>query len=225
MPFTAKTLDLLVENRLHDSKEWYHAHKDDFRQAVTMPMLELSEQLQPLMEDIDSLLVTQPKRTLSRVYRDTRYTRDKSLFREVMWLSFVRDKNQFPCWPGMFFEFSPNGWRYGCGWWQTPAPVMEAIRTMVLEGDKDWEKAHQVVDGDSPLFAVEGLRYKRAHWQDRSPAQRLWLEQRSVCVLRTSTDFDLLFSSRLAPELAAGFRELAPVYRFFCKASALAPSL
>ena len=60
------------------------------------------------------------------------------------------------------------------------------------------------------------------HWPGRPQEERLWLERRNIDFMCNSTDFDLLFSSRLHLTLAAGFRELAPVYHFLCKADSLA---
>ncbi len=222
MPFSGKTLDFLVENRFRDSREWYREHKEEFQKQVMAPMLELSEQLGPVMKELDPLLVTEARRTVSRVYRDTRYTKDKSLFREVMWVAFVRDKNGFPSAPGMVFEFSPRGWRYGCGWWQAPTKTMESLRQLVLAGDRDWKKAHRAWESCGDRFAFEGECYKRPHWPSRPQEERLWLERRNIDFMCNSTDFDLLFSSRLHLTLAAGFRELAPVYHFLCKADSLA---
>ena len=30
MQFSQKSVDFLFENRLHDSREWFNAHKEDF---------------------------------------------------------------------------------------------------------------------------------------------------------------------------------------------------
>ena len=37
MPFSKKTLDFLLENRLNDSKVWYKEHKEDYKQYVAEP--------------------------------------------------------------------------------------------------------------------------------------------------------------------------------------------
>lgn len=84
MPISKETLDFLVENRLQNSRDWFHDHKKVYQEVVLAPLIELVEKLTPVMWEIDPLFITTPKvcKTISRIYRDTRYTKDKSLYRE-----------------------------------------------------------------------------------------------------------------------------------------------
>ncbi len=38
MGFTQGTIDFLFENRLHDSREWFGEHKQDYKALVTEPL-------------------------------------------------------------------------------------------------------------------------------------------------------------------------------------------
>lgn len=147
MPISKETLDFLVENRLQNSRDWFHEHKSIYQEVVLAPLTELVEKLAPVMWEIDPLLITTPKvcKTISRIYRDTRYTKDKSLYREVMWIAFTRDKKQYdsPC--GFVMEFSPNGFRYGCGYWQAPPDVMGALRELILKSDPAFRAAKKLM--------------------------------------------------------------------------------
>ena len=64
------------------------------------------------------------------------------------------------------------------------------------------------------MFALDGERYKRPHFPDAPAAQRDWLELRGISFNARRRDPELLFSDRLADELAKDFRLLAPLYRF-----------
>ena len=101
---------------------------------MTGPLLALSAALGPAMLEIDSQLVTEPRRTISRLRRDTRYTKDKSLYRDVIWCVFLRDKKRYSSMPGFVFECSPRMWRYGMGYWQTSPATMDCARELICEG-------------------------------------------------------------------------------------------
>lgn len=219
MPFSAETLDFLVKNRIHNSREWYHAHKDTFQKVVLQPMRELVEYLTPAVNEIDPLLICEPKvdRSISRVYRDTRFSKDKSLYREVMWCMFVRDKREFSCSPGLFFEFSPDGFRYGGGYYHTPTKTMEAARELILEKDKTFQRALKAYESQD-VFALEGDMYKRPHYPDSPERLRSWLERRNISFLHNSENFDLLFSEELPRVLEQDFRLLKPMHEFLCAA-------
>lgn len=219
MPFSPKTLDFLMENRLKDSRTWFQEHRGEFQEWVIKPMSELVLALSETIDQIDPQLVCEPKvgKSLSRVYRDTRFSHDKSLYREVMWCVFTRDKKAFPCSPALVFEFSPDGFRYGCGYYDAPVKTMEAVRALILENDKSFRdalKAYRQQD----LFALEGECYKRSRHPGEPDWKRDWLDRRNMAFMHNSRDFELLFSQRLPGVLAEGFLTLKPIYRFFCKA-------
>ena len=83
MPFSPKTLDFLWENRMRNSRDWFEEHKSEYRSYVVEPLCELVEALTPTMLQIDSLFTVDPRvdKTISRIWRDTRYSHDKSLSR------------------------------------------------------------------------------------------------------------------------------------------------
>ena len=106
MPFSQKSLDFLFENRLHDSKEWFLEHKNEYETLVKAPLVELSAALGPVMLELDPQLTTDPAvgKTISRIRRDTRFTHDKSLYRDNMWIVYKRGKMYGREVPGLYFE-------------------------------------------------------------------------------------------------------------------------
>ncbi|WP_066686331.1 DUF2461 domain-containing protein [Christensenella intestinihominis] len=218
MPISKQTLDFLAQNKFNNSREWFHAHKPEYQEYVLAPMAELVELLAPAMLKIDPRLITEPKvgKAISRIYRDTRFSHDKSLYREVMWIVFSRGKKEFGCPPGFVLEFSPQGFRYGCGYYGAPPRTMEMIRKMALQGDKSFKKAFQVMKKQD-VFVLEGDFYKRSKCPDAPEDLRNWLDRKNLDWMRNSTDAGLLFSPDLFKTLAEGFTLLAPFYAFLCK--------
>ena len=215
MPLSKETLSFLIENRLQNSREWFHQHKDAYRRCVLQPLTALAAELAPVMWEIDGQIVAEPKvgKAISHINRDTRFTKDKSLYREVMWLAYTRDKKRYPYHPGFFFEFSPDGFRYGCGSYYTPPAVMERLRQLVLDGDHLFTAARQEVEGQSH-FQLEGDFYKRIRCPGQPEALRPWLERKNLDLIHNSRDFDLLFSPGLGKVLSDKFREICSFYAF-----------
>lgn len=217
MPITPKTLDFLIENRLRDNREWFQEHKKEYKELVLAPMMELVQKMGPAMLEIDSQMVVDPKvdRTISRVYRDTRFSKDKSLYREVMWVVFGKDRKEYPLSPGFVLEFSPDGFRYGCGWYQTAPKLMQALREMILAGDRSFVAAKKAFDSQK-VFEIIGDSYKRSRHPDQPEELRSWLDRKSICLMHNSKDFDLLFSDRLGETVMEAFKTIQPVYEFLC---------
>ncbi len=219
MPFSKETLDFLFENKLQNSKMWYEEHKAQYQTLVLDPLQQLVEALGPTMFQLDPQLIIQPKvgKCISRIYRDTRFSKDKTLFRDVMWIVFHRDKKAYEGPPSFFCEISPDGFRYGCGHYYMPPQLMEAARNRILQNSPGFQKAFAAMQNHREFF-IEGESYKRSRFPEEPPEKADWLNRKNLCFVCVSRDFELLFSDRLAAFLAEGFQVLKPIYEFLWEA-------
>ena len=78
----ADSLMLLAENRFLDSKAFYEEHKPQINQTVVHPLKTLVADMTPTMLALDPRLGGH----VSRVRRDNRFTHDKHMYRENMWI-------------------------------------------------------------------------------------------------------------------------------------------
>ena len=218
MPFTRKAIDFLFENRMRNSKSWYVEHKSDYQNYVFIPLAEFVEKLAPTLLEIDSLLICEPKvdKSISRIYRDTRFSKDKSLYRDVMWCSFMRLRKLTGGLPGFFFELSQTGFRYGCGYYMAATDTMDSMRKLIINGDKDFKKALKAFEHQT-VFAMEGDSYKKSRHPQNPENIRNWLDRKTIGFIHTSTDFDLLFSNNLAEKIANDYKLIEPIYKFLLK--------
>ncbi len=213
MPFSAGSLDFLFENMLNDSKTWYNDHKEDYRQLVTEPFAKLIDDLTGAMLEIDGKFVCNPKK-ISRLYRDARYAKGKSIFRDYVWYSFCRPYEGHKTLPEFYFSISPRGFDYGCGYYAASSDTMDSIRNLIISDDKSFKAALKAYK-DQDVFELYGELYKRNHYPDESEEKQNWLNRRSMGISCESKDFDLLFSDRLAEKIAEDFTAIAPIYKFF----------
>ena len=159
MPFTEETLDFMALNRVMNSREWFHEHKDEYKRLVVSPMAELLDAIAPGMLEIDPslIIVPRPGKSVSRLWRDTRRGPELPLYRDVLWFDLKRGK--YLDYPGFWFELSPRALRWGCGWYQTEPATVAAARELILAGDPDWKRALEALDYH-PAF---GFNYDPSH--------------------------------------------------------------
>ena len=219
MNFTAASLDFLFENKLKDSKQWYTEHKEDHKRLVIEPFRETVEKITPYIEKIDPTLSCNPKRH-SRIYRDTRFTKDKSTFRDNIWYCFMHGKELYEGYPCFFFDISPRGLEYGVGYYKADTKSMEAIRELVKRHDKSFLKARKVLESHDELEFYCNP-YKKNHFPDAPVKDQPYLNIRDFCAIAHSKDFDLIFSDSLADELGKRFTEMKPIYDFLMKAESM----
>ncbi len=221
MPFSEATLDFMALNRVMNSREWFHEHRDEYLSLVVEPIAELVEDMAPEMWKIDPSLIIIPKvgKSISRIWRDTRRGSELPIYRDVMWITLLRAK--YEGYPSFWFEFSPRCLRWGCGWYQTDPAIMDCIRGMILSHDPDWRAALAAFEAQK-VFRLDDERYKRSRHPDAPENERAWLDQKSLCLTHEETKLDRLYSDKLAAALTRDFRRIAPVYEFFLKAVGLA---
>ena len=221
MPFTQSAVEFLVENKLQDSRDWFRENKERYNKVLLEPFMELVNRLADDMLKIDPQLITEPRvdRTLSRIYRDTRFSKDKSLYRDNMWLVFMREKKLYEGLPAFYFDMDPHGFSYGMGYYQASTASMDSIRRLIIGGAPAFRKAEKAFRNQN-VFNMEGEAYKKSKHPDSPEHLRVWLDKKSMSFNHHSDDADLLFSDRLADTLAEGFRLLAPIYGFLCLAEA-----
>jgi uncharacterized protein (TIGR02453 family) len=214
--FSRKTFDFLFENRLNNSKKWFLDHKNDYNEYVLNPLMELAVMLAPTISSIDMQIITEPKvdKTISRIYRDTRFSKDKSLYRNEIWLSYRRDKKTFPQYPEFFFVVMPDKFIYGCGYYAASTQTMENMRSLILKKDPFFLKAQEAFERQSD-FVMEGDTYKKTKHPDQPMNIREWLDRKGICVICKSNDLLLLYSDELPKKITAAYKEMEPIGGFF----------
>ena len=217
--FTPQTLEFLFENRLNNSRSWFLEHHEQYEQLVLRPLRNLSEALSPTALEMDPEVVSQPQvgKTISRIRRDTRFSHDKSLYRDNMWIVFRRPKASLEEAPALYFEIRGQEFEYGCGFYHCSSPLMRVIREMIL-ADSPFYKTAQTALQRQKVFHLEGECYQRAHYPGQPEEKRQWLERRNLCLTTVSSDAQLLFSDRLADTVAKHLSLLKPIYRFLLEA-------
>jgi len=219
MPFSKKTIEFLIENRLNDSKVWYQEHKEDYKRYIAEPFSEFITSLQPTINEIDSEIICNPKR-FSRLYRDARFSKSGSIFRDNMWCSFERKTEQFKSIPSFYFEISPNGFDYGCGYYMASTATMNALRELILKNDKAFQEAINAYESQT-TFQLAGDLYKKNRYLEQSERLFNWLNRKSIYLSCKSTDIDMFYSDKLYDIIAEDFKKIAPIYDFFMKANEL----
>jgi len=210
---TTDAIFLLSQNRFENSKEFYEANKAKINDGIVMPMRQIVSALAEDMAKIDEKFTILPNRAVSRVRRDTRFTKDKSLYRDHMWLSFERSKQEFQNYPGFWFEVTPEGYGYGMGYFAPTPAFMDFQRGILLAKEKEFLKAAAKALKTGAELA--GEEYKRKKPGDYSEAISPYCNRKDIYFPKTVAGHENLADERILAELRGNYREMADVYRFF----------
>lgn len=208
-------IDFLGELRENNNKEWFEAHRGEYRQYVLEPLRNLVEDLSEFMLNIDPAFETSPaiNKTISRIYRDTRFSRDKSPYRSNMWIVFKRPRKDWASAPGYFFEIFPEWYRYGMGFYEASRATMANFREAIDRDPLGFRKMVAPLS-EHDLFEIAGDMYKRVFDPGMDADIQEWYQRRNLYLVHNRDNDDRLFSRAIFDDLIAGYSLLAPVYHF-----------
>ena len=210
--FSPQMLEFLAENHIRNSKPWYEEHKEEYRRLAVQPYYELAELLAPVMQAIDPLFVTQPSRCLSRVRRDTRYTKNKDLYRDHLWLTYRHPRKSMGSALCYYFETEQESWGYGVGYYDMPRDVLAECQTMILHEDVLFQKAFHALNHSD--FVLYGEDYKRVKFPDAPQQYQPWLNKKRFGASFVSDDFEALFQGSFCDKMIKDIQLIQPFYAF-----------
>ena len=88
--FTRETFQFLKDLGRHNHKDWMDANRERYQTALVQPFRRLLEQLAPAVLELDSNFDTSGRTgaNFSRINRDIRFAKDKTLYKTHMYLKF-----------------------------------------------------------------------------------------------------------------------------------------
>ena len=100
----------------NNRREWFQPRKHLFEQHVKAPMLELAGAINAELTKFAPEYVTEPKSAIFRIYRDTRFSADKTPYKTHVAASFSRRNSERLGTGGFYFSVAPYDIGY-CGDW------------------------------------------------------------------------------------------------------------
>ena len=212
-----ESIELLCLNRFNDSKEFYEEHKLELKEGITVPMRQIVLDLSGLMYDIDDKMLTDPVRSVSRIYRDTRGNRSKIKYRENMWLMLRRYKKEYPSAPFFYFEFYPNSFGYGLAFWTWKQLAFKEVHNLIIEHPGRWLDAVDACK-QAGLTYNERDNYKKDMYPDAPKEIKPYLSAKNMEFSYSSFDMNRINSPSLIDELKLAFDLARPMYSFWADA-------
>jgi len=128
MTFTAETLRFLRALKRNNRREWFNAHRDDYEAHVRQPMTAIVERLAVDLRTFAPELVASPKVSMYRIYRDTRFSDNKTPYKTHVAAVFPTRGLLKHEGAGVYFHVSPDEVWIGGGMYAPQAPQLLAVR-------------------------------------------------------------------------------------------------
>ena len=209
----------LAELRRHNNREWFNENKDRYLAEVRDPMLALIASLAPGLARISRHLSVDPRPSggsLMRIYRDTRFSRDKTPYKTNVGIHFGLKAPRDLEAPGYYLHLEPGSVFMGAGLWHPGADALRAIREAIVKDPGGWQQARR------PGLSHDEVTLKRPP-RGFDPDHPL-IEDLKRLSFTTGTEFSE--RQACAPDFPARFvaasRRATPLMRFLARALGLA---
>lgn len=213
--FSPETFHFLMELEFNNNKPWFEENKQRYLQNVVEPFKLLVKDLSNFMLAIDSGFETRAEigKTISRIYRDVRFSKDKTPYKNSVWVTFRRVGRDWVFDPCFFFEITPHLYRYGMGFYTTSKETLIRLRELIDDSDPRFLKANEAYRSQN-RFVMEGERYKKLYAGQKPDELLEWYQKKNIYFMSTKKPDVHLFDHRLIDEIKDGFNVLVPLYKF-----------
>ena len=212
--FPKESLSFLRSLRRNNNREWFQDHKTIYESAVKQPLIDLVEAIGRDFEKFAPEMVATPKASVYRIYRDTRFSKNKAPYKTHIAAVFPRkglDKHQGA---GFYFHFSPDELLIGGGIYMPLPEDLNAIRSHIAEQHEEFAKIVKAVKFRK-LFGTLGgeklTRVPRGFPADHPAAD--YLRHKQYLAARTMEP-GVVITKDLYGLVIETFRGMLPLVRF-----------
>jgi uncharacterized protein (TIGR02453 family) len=214
--FGPEALRFLRDLRANNEREWFLANKARYESSVQAPALRFIEAMTPRLAKLSPHVTSSARPSggsLSRIYRDIRFSKDKSPYRTNVGIHFFHERagkeNRLP---GFYFHLAPGESSVAAGIWHPEPPALRKIRDRIVARPADWGR----VVGDA--IEIEGESYVRVPaGYDAEHQYRDDLRRKDFFALRALPD-KAISSPDFGKKFESACRELDPLNRFLAAA-------
>ena len=212
--FDRNIFTLLEINKFNDSKAFYESVKEEIKQGAIVPMRQLASDLCDELYQVDDKMNLMPTKMVSRIRRDTRFSKNKDLYRANVWCMFMRDKHLWQRQPCMWFEFYPDSYNYGIGTFRTDTVFLEAFREYLVEHQDEFRQALVSASVANPFLEIECFKKNKPGIERVGDDLKKFYNCKSFFFIYSSPEMDKLIDGSIKEELIYVIRAYAPLYKF-----------
>jgi len=221
--FRPEAIDFLADLAQNNDRAWFQPRKAEYERLVKEPMEAFVEALAEAFARRRLPLDADPRRSIFRIYRDTRFARDKSPYKTHAGASFPWVEGRDPDASsahgehgnGAYFHLQPGNNYAGGGLWMASKGRLDAFRQRILDDERGVRKALEdrtFLAEFGPVRSHEMLKRVPAGLPPDHPMADLF-RYKDMVFGRQLAD-DEVYSPDFPDMLAEAYGTARPVFRF-----------
>ena len=218
--FESTIFQFLEQLEANNNRPWFQENKRHYEGQVLEPCLAFIRAFEPKLKKISKFFVASDRRvggSLMRVYRDTRFSKDKTPYKTNVGIHFRHEFGRDIHAPGFYVHISREECFLGVGVWHPDGTALGRIREAIVDEPDRWRRAARG-KRFRRYFELAGDRLKRPPRD--FPADHPLIEdlkRKDFVAIARQTRQDVL-EETFPDNVAASFAASRPFMRFLCEA-------
>ena len=218
--FPKRTAVFLGRLSKNNNREWFEANRELYNTDFLEPAIQFVLEMGDRLLDLDPAIISIPKvdKSIFRLHRDVRFSKDKSPYKANMGLYFWNGKAKKSDAAGFYFHVEPKLFGIATGIYMPPPYLLKRFRDNVVNPDKGKE-LHQIVKIlQKKKYDIGGRKFKRLPkgYGDNSPYSEYLLYQ-GIYAWYESSNFNELASEKAIDKVFKIFKEMLPLHNWLIK--------
>lgn len=212
--FSPDAIAFLRALKRNNRREWFQPRKEKYDKLIKQPMLELVSCLNEEFARFAPEYITPPQKALYRIYRDTRFSKDKTPYKTHVSAIFPRHTAVKREGSVFYFHFTEKELLVFGGVWGPERDELLAYRTLLQEQYQELQALLEDEKVKRLLGELQGAQLTRMPkgFPVDHPAEGLL--RRRQWYLENTFDIKLLTTSRVVAEISRHFEVMAPLVEF-----------
>lgn len=214
--FPQQGLTFLQELKANNTREWFTPRKEVFESAVKAPMVALVEAVNAELAGFAPDYLTEPARAIYRIYRDTRFSNDKTPYKTHIAANLHKQGADKHAAAGYYFSVGADEIEIAAGVYMPGPDELLRLRQHIsanfeefsaLAANKSVTKLVGTLKGDSLARPPKGF-------SPEDPALD-WIKKKQWYYFHTDLDLKLALTPKLLPEIVKHLKAMSPMVTFF----------
>lgn len=216
-PRTIRFLETLTAN---NNREWFKENKSRYEEDVLDVALRFIIAMQEPLAEFAPRFTAVPTRvggSLMRVYRDTRFSKNKLPYKTNIGIQFRHEQARDVHSPGYYLHIEPDEVFLGAGMWRPDSDPLRGIRERIAAKPAEWKRAigdrafsrHFSLGGETLTRPPRGFDKGHECIED--------IKRKSFIAVRHLAVEDCL-KPQFQRTVESSFKSAEPFMRFLCKA-------
>src|SRR5260370_11002234 len=221
--FSPDALTFLRALKRNNRRDWFQPRKEKYESLIKAPMLELVNALNGEFARFAPDYVTPPEKAVYRIYRDTRFSPDKTPYKTHIAAIFPRHTAVKREGAVFYLHFTEKDLLAFAGVYSPDRDELLAYRGLLQEHHREFEEILRHKKLRRTIGGLQGEQLSRMPkgFPPCHPGEGLL--RRRQWYLEAILDIKLLTTPRLLPELARRFEVMAPLVQFLNRPSVHKP--